>query len=188
MMESCPMWIPYCVYWFIKKGEESMNSNMRKMYTEEEVAELIRKYVLSGDIEIGGDLIVIGSINGEESPSVKPIYWHSLTLKRINSDPELIYYFDFVILNNSATPFTLATFQEWLNQHEGAEIKTVQGYDRSHKTNLVSFFCREVGEIEPNTITITSINLSTGEPATTRVYVTADGGATLTDNGVNKIN
>lgn len=43
MMELCSMWIPYCVYWFIKKGEESMNSNMRKMYTEEQIVHLVEE-------------------------------------------------------------------------------------------------------------------------------------------------
>lgn len=62
MMGLCPMWIPYCVYWFIKKGEESMNSNMRKMYTEKEIAELVNEEVLKGNVSIGGNLLVAGDV------------------------------------------------------------------------------------------------------------------------------
>lgn len=35
----------------------------------------------TGDVSVGGDLIVTGSINGEENPSVKPIYEHIISIQ-----------------------------------------------------------------------------------------------------------
>ena len=84
---------------------------MRRMYSPEELKRLVKEVVqagnlsISGDIEfendvsIGGDLAVTGSINGEENPSVKPIYWHSLDIYKAGKT-----LLRAVILNNSNTP------------------------------------------------------------------------------------
>lgn len=45
------MWIPFYVYWFIKERGNTMNSNMRKMYTEEQIAEIIQKAIETGIIK-----------------------------------------------------------------------------------------------------------------------------------------
>ena len=57
---------------------------MRKMFSKKQLEELIalvvesKDWELAGDVSIGGDLVVTGSINGEENPSVKPLYFHPI--------------------------------------------------------------------------------------------------------------
>jgi len=42
----------------LKKGKESMNKNMRKMYTEEEIINLIKKANSNGDVNFGKKLYI----------------------------------------------------------------------------------------------------------------------------------
>lgn len=179
---------------------------MRRMYSEKQILELVKKnpeavvkallgqdinvngitskgIANTGNVGITGDLAVSGSINGEENPSLKPLYWHSITLKRIQSN-ELKFYFDFIILNNDPTPFTLDTFRAWLDEHPTAEVKCVQGYDSIVPSNLVSYFTKS-GE---GTIAVKSIILATGVVQSNDYLIGSSSGTTLTDIGVNKVN
>ena len=113
--------------------------------------------------------------------NVKPIYWHSLTLSRSSAGGTLVYYYDFIIINNDATPFTKETFFQWLSQHPTAEIKIVQGYNVGDSDGLVSYF--KYGDA--TSINTFVVDLSTG--AITSYTQNIDEGV-LTDNGVNKLN
>lgn len=62
-----------------------------------------------GDVSINGDLTVSGSINGEENPSVKPIYCHPIT---INFGAYSIL--TMLIFNGDGTPFTKETLIAYL--------------------------------------------------------------------------
>lgn len=115
--------------------------------------------------------------------NAKPLYWHSITLQRIYSGT-LRYYFDFIIINNDPTPFTLTSFMQWLKDHQTAEIKAVQGYYSSYPSDLVSYFKYS----SLSAIDIYSINLTDGTVDNSTLSTSADDGASLTDNGVNKIN
>lgn len=42
------IWIPFYVYWFIKKGERNMANNMRKMYTEKQISDIAKSSVSGG--------------------------------------------------------------------------------------------------------------------------------------------
>ena len=121
-------------------------------------------------------------IEAGQTTNAKPIYWHSVVLKRI-TEGALVYYFDFIILNNNETPFTLDSFSAWLEANPTAEIKIVQGYYRTYSSNLVSSFNRSA----LNIINVNTINLTTGAVEGSGVYMTEDSGAVLSD-AVNKIN
>ena len=68
---------------------------------------------VTGDASVGGDLVVTGSINGEENPSVKPIYCHPISLTRSGANGHM--RLTCLIFNNSATPFTLTTFKDFID-------------------------------------------------------------------------
>ena len=97
---------------------------MRRMFSEKQIKEMISAgaqgeiaEALEGDISIGGDLDVAGSINGEEHPSVKPIYWHTVKFQRggtaeTATASRLIGYM--IILNNDPTPLTIDAWKELL--------------------------------------------------------------------------
>lgn len=64
--------------------------------------------IFSGNITISGNLTVTGSINGEASPSVKPIYCHPLTIyfgTTVLGDKSYAFIGSAMILNNSNTSF-----------------------------------------------------------------------------------
>ena len=122
--------------------------------------------------------------SGNLIEDVKPIYWHSVTLKRIASG-ELKFYMDFIILNNDETPLTMASLQQWLVAHPTAKVKIVQGYESTHATDLVSYF--DLNPENSQQILIHTINLTTGEESAPNWTLASGLGITLTD-AVNKIN
>ena len=96
---------------------------MRRMFSEKQIKEMISAgaqseiaEALEGDIHIGGDLSVTGSINGEENPSVKPIYCHPLGLYVSGTFRATCLIFD-----NSSTPFTWDTFKAWIKERGSAD-------------------------------------------------------------------
>ena len=102
---------------------------MRRMFSEKQIKALaqgVTAEILEGDVEIGGDLSVTGSINGEENPSVKPIYWHNVHIERIVVG---IYPLicDMVILNNSPEEIDGDALIELL-QIEGFKGLALHGY------------------------------------------------------------
>ena len=139
----------------------------------------------SGNENVGGDLSVSGtctasSFNGDNA---KPLYWHSLTLYRITpGTPDVLaYYFDFIIVNNDPTPFTMTSFNDWLSNHQTAEIKIVQGYDLGDADGLVTYFKYYANQV----IEVYIVDISTG---VVTAYTRGLGPGVLTDNGVNKLN
>lgn len=73
----------------------------------------------TGNTSVGGALSVTGNavlpeINGETNPSVKPIYCHPVKILRYGSVEGAIFSLTFLIFNNDDTPFTLATFKQWV--------------------------------------------------------------------------
>lgn len=64
---------------------------------------------IEGDSSIDGDFSVTGSINGEENPSIKPIYYHPIYITDDTSNNEK--RLSFVILDNNSTAYTFDTFK-----------------------------------------------------------------------------
>lgn len=144
---------------------------MRRMYSKKQIEEIAasktKELVESGELD-----------------NAKPIYWHSVSIKRLaGSDPEVLYYyFDFIIINNDPTPFTMDSFKEFINSHPDMVLKTVQGYVNQYPSNLVSSVKKGSAD---NTIDVTTIKLDTGSTQTATGYTLS---GTLNDIGVNKIN
>lgn len=107
---------------------------MKRMWSKNELKELIRKVVkeepewlLDGDVSIAGDLSVTGSINGEENPSVKPIYFHPVYIQDDTSGSEGRY--TFFILDNNPTAYTFDTFKTKVKELMDADaLIQVNGY------------------------------------------------------------
>ena len=74
---------------------------------------------VTGDATIGGDVTITGAINGEENPSVKPLYYHGIEM--YNSQGSVAFVINFAIINNSVTPLTWETLKDWL-ENIGADI------------------------------------------------------------------
>ena len=55
---------------------------------------------VADDLHVGGDLEVSGAINGQENPSVKPIYFHPIVVVGGSSETDL-YSLYIVILDNN---------------------------------------------------------------------------------------
>ena len=137
---------------------------MRRMYSEGQLKDVIKEEVEGGQLE-----------------NAKPIYWHSCSLQRIDNG-SLVYHYDFIIINNDATPFTKDTFFAWLNEHKTAEIKIVQGYNTSVGSNgFMSYFKYQTDA----SIASYAVIYATGE---IQGQTQGWSNATFTDNGVNKIN
>ena len=67
--------------------------------------------IFSGNVTIGGNLTVTGSINGESNPSVKPIYYHGISLQTADFTTAII---NLMILNNSNAYFTISAIRQWI--------------------------------------------------------------------------
>lgn len=138
----------------------------------------------STDVFNAEDYATKADITGGTLENAKPIYWHSLTLKRINDQNVLVYYFDFIIINNDPTPFTLSSFTNFISNLSNAEFKIVQGYLADKPSDLVSYFkFAYTGNID-----VYSVNLTDGTINVTIKRITEASGVVLTDNGVNKLN
>lgn len=94
-------------------GAKEWVINTAKIQLQDVIEDLEGNLALEGDLDVGGDLTVTGSINGEENPSVKPIYCHPIYCKLNREYDNLIIVFTCLIFNNSATPFTPQTFFDW---------------------------------------------------------------------------
>ena len=101
------------------------------MFSEKQIKEMISAgaqseiaEALEGDISIGGDLEVTGSINGEENPSVKPIYFHGIEMSN-STDMTVL---ELHVLNNTETKInTPAKVVAWANSIEGEVRIPVNG-------------------------------------------------------------
>ena len=122
--------------------------------------------------------------SGDLINNVKPIYWHSCSIKRID-DNALIFFADFIIINNSPTPITKTDFIQWLRDNPDIEIKVVQGFDYSHPSAIMSYF--KISSPDSSVGVFHGVNTTTGADETSS-YNMASAGTTFTDNGVNKIN
>lgn len=135
-----------------------------------------------GDVAINGDLSVSGSINGEENPSVKPIYCHPLMIYNQYHK----YCVCCFVFNNDSTPFTLESFKTWfadLYTAVGATIRVLLtgGYKSILAVSLLgyngtNYFIIGKGA-DGEIVSLQSSSLDFFDDATT----------TFTD-GVNKIN
>ena len=95
---------------------------MRKMFSKKQIEEMrddissstiVSKIagqdIAPADITSSGDLLVSGSINGEENPSVKPIYCHPIRIYTTDNTDDTSYMMSIMIFNNSATPINSRT-------------------------------------------------------------------------------
>ena len=69
---------------------------------------------IDGDVSVGGDLTVTGSINGEENPSVKPIYCHPIHITNAQEAFKYNIRVSCLIFNNDDTPFTKSSLKQLL--------------------------------------------------------------------------
>lgn len=166
---------------------------MRRMYTEKQVRELADEEVagkvvesLAGkDISIGsatisGNLSVSGAINGEENPSVKPIYCHPIVLQL--DDDNAFVYAECLIFNNTETPFTWASFKTYLQSFVGTIMLTGGCKDKANNKVVITTMLRNTG----TSIFIYGVSVN-GEQALLTNIDLASKTITLQDN-VNKIN
>lgn len=135
---------------------------MRRMYSKQQLEE-IAKYLVehselnfledigfTGDVSIGGDLSVTGSINGEETPSVKPIYYHPIYItQEPHADTDDVETrCTFVIMDNNSTPYTITNCIQKLKElmDLGAYIQ-INGYfkDSSSVVNNI-YMAQKFGE------------------------------------------
>ena len=112
---------------------------MRRMYSEQELTKVIKEvfeaelasgaldeqvsdavdaYLLENPVDItaleGKTInparIDVANINGETDPSVAPLYYHPIYIADYNEHVQITC----LVLNNSATPFTWATFKAFI--------------------------------------------------------------------------
>ena len=99
---------------------------------------------IGGNMSIDGNLSVTGSINGEENPSVKPLYWHGIRIEYLESDV-FKGYITIVIINNSAVQIntlqdvfdTMFSFGEYAFVNADGYINTAEIY---LGLNLIGFY------------------------------------------------
>lgn len=80
--------------------------------------------------------IDVANINGETSPSVKPIYWHGLSLE-VDDGDGTEGLFQAVVLNNTPDYIdTLAKFRAWIEGIDGLVDVNLSGYYLDATYNL----------------------------------------------------
>lgn len=95
----------------------------------------------TGDVGVGGDLEVTGNailpeINGEENPSVKPLYYHGIEM--YNSQGSVAFVITFAIINNSATPLTWETLKDWIESVGTDVLINSNGFYNVESTGIVN--------------------------------------------------
>lgn len=92
--------------------------------------------VLEGDIAIDGDLSVTGSINGEEDPSVKPVYYHPIYFYHNDETLGLLFVLSCCILDNNPNKYTRTTLVTKLKElMDGGALINVNGCARTNSAN-----------------------------------------------------
>lgn len=98
---------------------------------------------IDGNLGVSGDVLIEGSINGEENPSVKPVYFHPIVIiQETHADTsDVESRCNLFILDNNPTPYTVETLTSKLTDllEAGAYI-LMNGYYKSGSTiyNLYS--------------------------------------------------
>lgn len=138
-----------------------------------------------GDVSITGDLSVTGSINGEEHPSVKPIYWHTVRLYKAKQAGFTAFNCVLIILNNTPTPIDLTEFVR-LTTTSGFYAAVIQGYVGANTNVDPTLEC--IG-IKPSTLegefVFDTFDPTTKETTERRASYES---TIVTDLGANKIN
>ena len=144
-----------------------------------------------GDVSITGDLSVTGSINGEENPSVKPLYFHPITIK--NNESYTAWQTSLIIINNSSEPIdTWAKLTNFFNDvydglPEGINVARFPctGFMKSATATIVTSVIEIAGKTDG-----TRYILGMDTSNSTYLSLTASDiqGAPRVYDGVNKIN
>ncbi|MBR3917177.1 MAG: hypothetical protein IKJ59_00370 [Clostridia bacterium] len=170
---------------------------MRRMYSPEELKRLVKEVVqagnlsISGDIEfendvsIGGDLAVTGSINGEENPSVKPIYWHSLDIYKAGKT-----LLRAVILNNSNTPIdSIPKLVAWFESIENVDLLVNGAYSTPNDVYIKDVLSiRHSAGVDAFTFYYFLQDTAGYSSVTITKQELLDQGLSLQDSYINKIN
>lgn len=95
----------------------------------------------TGDVGVGGDLSVTGDailpeINGEENPSVKPLYWHGVELYKFVEGTGYTINILMVIINNSSTQFTLETLKSTISNFGDNALINLSGFFKDGETQI----------------------------------------------------
>lgn len=150
----------------------------------------------TGDVGVGGDLEVTGNavlpeINGEENPSVKPIYYHPITtFNNRESDGKKKFALGFTILNNSNVAFTKDAFIQWIKDlvdnvpNNVARLNVDGGYDDI--LSIAYIYCyKDNNEYYAIIVGFTSLGYDEKSPIILDNLLLD---AVSFDDGVNKIN
>lgn len=82
------------------------------------------------DLSVGGDLSVTGAINGEENPSIKPIYYHGIDISNSQSESIQIH-----VLKNDNTPIdSIADLKAWAESITGTVLIQCSGVVKQGET------------------------------------------------------
>ena len=161
---------------------------MRRMFSEKQLLELVKNNpqavvnaLLGQDISVG-NLSVSGSINGEENPSVKPIYFHPIrfnisgTIEGGQQSVKVIQG-SMTILNNSSEALdTFAKLREYL-YNEGSRIDVLCAIDFFNSSDeYVGQILRITGDTSYINIAYTKdgSNVLTGAFASSEFTVVSD--------------
>ena len=83
---------------------------------------------ITGDASIGGDLTVTGAINGEQNPSVKPVYYHPVVIWGKSASDFKSWSISLVALTNFVTAFgTIADFINWIEENNITYLAPASG-------------------------------------------------------------
>lgn len=150
------------------------------------------KYLLTDNVAIKGDLTVTGAINGEENPSVKPIYYHPISIwSKVNEEnPIKALSLSLVILGNKSTSFTLNRldlFIQWCRENNITYLAPVSGFAYNGTKQMVIAWI----DIGTDYISIRGHLIDDTTNSTLKSVIVNDtefGNYNLDDTGVNKIN
>lgn len=144
---------------------------------------------MENDLSVGGDLTIVGNavlpeINGEQNPSVKPIYCHPVYIKYNREFDSGVVEITCLIFNNLATAFTKQSFIDWLNN-----LYTVNA---SAKILVSGFFKQKpVCCLKYSSASNSILILADTDTASSSAYLQYEDlllETTIFEDGVNKIN
>ena len=148
---------------------------MRRMYSEKELTDLIKK--------VGTDLIEAGEVE-----NAKPIYCHAISILS-NAEAPFTSRLTCLIFNNDSTPFTLATLKTWIDDLVAAGVQVrllVSGGYSNDDASVVASYVTKSG----SSYYIVGISRTDGYPAAVNGnWADIFPSASISFNdGVNKIN
>ena len=144
------------------------------------------------DLNVDGDLTVTGSINGEANPSIKPVYYHPISIwsKTNDDNPINSLSMSLVILGNRAEQFTLNRldlFIQWCRANNITYLAPCSGFAYNGTKQMIIAWV-DIGEDYINIRGHLIDDTTNGALKSVMIHDTDFGNYNLDDTGVNKIN